>query len=149
MSELRLSAELVPSTSWCDNVRSRLSRSEWDKVRKKVYADHNHLCGICGAKSKLAAHETWHYNDHSHVQTLTGMIALCTMCHHVKHIGLAELLHNEGKLDYARVVAHFCKVNGCSVDDFLQHRQQAFDQWAERSQNVWEVNIDALQAYLK
>jgi len=107
----KLEIELVPATTWYTNLRKVLPPDEWDKVRRKAYADHGYRCGICGAQGRLSCHEMWKYDDEKHTQTLTGFIALCDMCHHVKHIGLAGILASEGKLDFSKVIEHFINVN--------------------------------------
>lgn len=139
--ELKLTIELVPATSWYNNLRGVLPKSVWDKIRKRTYTEYGHKCGICGAEGRLNCHEIWEYDDQNHVQKLAGFIALCDLCHHVKHMGLAAILASEGKLDYERVVEHFMKVNGCDRKAFEEHRTKAFDQWRERSQYEWNVNL--------
>jgi IstB-like ATP binding protein len=89
---LRLTIELVPETCWYSNMRSALPRDEWDRLRRQVYADYGHRCGICGARGKLHCHERWHYDDAAHVQTLQGYIALCAWCHHVKQLRLSSIV---------------------------------------------------------
>ena len=140
---LKLTIELVPSTSWFRNLRMLVSRSQWDTVRKKVYADYDHRCGICRAEERLNCHEIWEYDDRMHVQKLVGLIALCNMCHHVKHMGHANILASEGKLDLEEVVKHFIKVNGCRRARFEKHKQQAFDRWRKRSEHEWTVDLGA------
>jgi hypothetical protein len=142
-----LTIELVPRSSWCDNVRSQVSRSEWDRLRKLVYAEYQHRCGICKAKGRLAAHEIWEYNDETAQQTLKGMIALCDLCHHIKHLGLAEILASQGKLNLESFISHYCRVNRCSVQDFVEHRESAFEQWIKRSAHPWKVDVSALERY--
>ncbi len=141
---LRLEIELVPSPCWYSNMRKVMTQAQWDKLRKQVYAEYGHRCGICGAHGQLNCHERWSYDDERHIQTLEGYIALCTMCHHVKHIGLAGILASEGKLDYEQVVQHFCTVNSCTREDFELHRSRAFDQWRERSKHDdWQTEFGA------
>src|SRR5258708_22360853 len=53
---LKLTIELVPETCWYSNMRSALPRDEWDRLRRQVYADYGHRCGICGARGKLHCH---------------------------------------------------------------------------------------------
>jgi len=60
---------------------------------------------------------------------------------HVKHIGLAGILANEGKLNYSKVVEHFMAVNDCSLSDFDQYVSEAFAQWEERSQHEWTTDF--------
>jgi hypothetical protein len=137
----RLTIELVPSTSWYKNMRKVVSRAQWDTIRKRAYAESGHKCGICEAEGRLNCHEIWEYDDRAHVQKLVGFIALCDLCHHVKHIGLANILAAEGKLDLEQVINHFMDVNRCSRARFEKYRQQAFNQWHERSGHEWKVDL--------
>jgi hypothetical protein len=127
-------------------MRKVVPKAEWDKIRKSAYAEQNDRCGICGAEGRLECHELWEYDDEKHIQTLRGFIALCSLCHRVKHIGLAGIHASKGILDYEQVVDHFLKVNECSRDVFEQHKKQAFEQWRVRSQYQWEVNLGAYES---
>jgi len=138
---LKLTIELVPSTCWYSNMRKVLSGEQWDRLRRTVYKQWGYKCGICRADGMIHCHEIWHYNDTSHVQTLTGFIALCPMCHHVKHIGLAELLASKGELDIESVIQHFMKVNNCGRSEFYMHRAKSFRVWAERSNHEWVTDL--------
>ena len=138
---LRLTIELVPATCWGANLRDILSRLAWDTLRRRVYAASGHRCAICGAGGRLHCHEVWHYDDAAHVQRLEGCLALCAWCHHVKHLGHAEVQAAEGKLDYERVVAHFLRVNGCDRALFARHRAEAFTRFAERSRHEWTTDF--------
>jgi nitrate/TMAO reductase-like tetraheme cytochrome c subunit len=141
-NEWKLTTELVPESSWFDNMRTAVSRSTWDKLRANVYAQNDHKCGICGdTPRRLNCHEVWEYDDAAHVQRLTGFIALCTLCHYVKHLGLANILSQQGKLDYELVIAHFLKVNECDREAFLRYREHVFEQWEERSKHEWTVDL--------
>ncbi len=145
MEDLKLTIELVPSTSWYNNVRSAVPRSAWDKLRRRTYADYGYKCGICGAQGRLNCHEIWRYDDGNQVQALAGLIALCDMCHHVKHLGRAGLLAAEGKLDYEKVVQHYMRVNACDRQTFEVHKTAAFRKWRERSRTGWTVDLSLLQ----
>ena len=147
--ELQLKIELVPSTSWYDNLRKVLPKSEWDKIRKAAYVNYGHWCGICGTEGRLNCHEIWEYDDKKHIQKLKGFIALCDMCHHVKHIGLAGILASEGKLDYEKVIEHFMKVNNCDRRTFEEHKKRAFDEWRKRSQHEWHVDLGEYEDVIK
>lgn len=138
---LKLSTELVPSTSWWNNLRKKISKSDWDTLRRQVYTDYGHKCGICDASGRLNCHEVWDYNDTEHIQTLVGFIALCDMCHHVKHLGLASILAFDGKLNYDDVIDHFCQVNNCSVSVFEKHRDDAMRRHSRRSCYEWSVRL--------
>lgn len=138
---LPLTIELVPQTSWYNNLRQVLSKEAWDKIRKETYAEYKYRCGICHAKGRLNCHEIWEYDEKNHIQRLAGFIALCDLCHHVKHIGHASILASKGKLDYERVVENFMKVNKCDRKTFEKQKQMAFDQWHKRSQEEWHVDL--------
>jgi hypothetical protein len=139
--ELKLKIELVPKTSWYDNLRNNMDRKDWDRIRYETYANHGDKCGICGYEGRLNCHEIWEYDEKKCVQRLVGFIALCDMCHHVKHIGHAGILAEEGKLDYEKVIEHFMKVNNCGRSTFIKHRREAFTQWEERSTHKWKVDL--------
>jgi len=147
--ELQLRIELVPYTSWYDNLRKHIERKDWDKIRQKAYADYEYRCGICGTEGKLNCHEIWEYDDKNHVQKFVGFVALCDLCHHVKHIGLAGILAERGELDYEKVVEHFIKVNNCDRGTFMKHRRKAFQQWQERSDHEWQVDLGEYAKFIK
>src|SRR4030067_2937871 len=111
---MKLTAELVPKTAWNQSLRELLPRKVWDGIRENFIRDNGKKCQICGeTEGIMNLHEIWSYDDINHIQKLDGFILLCGMCHHVKHIGLAGILANEGKLDYINVVRQFCKVHSC------------------------------------
>lgn len=141
MDDVRLTIELVPSTSWYSNLRKAVKPPVWDRLRKQVYAQCGNRCSVCGSEYRLACHEVWDYDDVNHVQRLTGFTALCMWCHHVKHLGLAGILASEGKLDYGKVIAHYMEVNACSRLAFSGHKRAAFQQWNERSEHEWRVDL--------
>jgi hypothetical protein len=143
--KLLLDLELIPSTSWFSNVRSAVSRKEWDKIRKQVYDQAYHVCQICGdvgPNHPVECHEIWEFDDKKLTQTLTGMIALCPNCHLVKHIGFATV---SGK----RCVAmnHFIAINKLKRKDAEKIVQKAFELWAERSQKRYKIDISLLESY--
>ena len=138
---IKLQVELVPSSSWYDNLRKKMPKEKWDALRKQVYLDYSYRCDICEAKGKLNCHELWEYDDKKHTQKLVGFIALCDMCHHVKHLGLASVLASRGELDYEKVIEHFMKVNNCSLETFYEQRDKAFAVWQERSKHQWRLDL--------
>lgn len=139
---LKLTIELVPSTSWYNNMRSLMSKAKWDILRKKVYADYNYRCGICSMNNiTLHCHEIWEYDDLNHLQKLNGFITLCKLCHWVKHIGLAGIRASEGQLDFEEIIQHFIKVNNCNRKTFESYRNEAFRIWEERSKHQWQIQL--------
>jgi len=139
---MKLIAELVPETVWCKSLAKLLPRSVWNGIRQGVINENGLKCQICGeTEGVMNLHEIWNYDDVNHVQKLGGFILLCTMCHHIKHIGLAGILADEGKLDYNKLVKHFCSVNGCSEEEFKNHVKDAFAVWRKRSQSSWKQDF--------
>ena len=141
-----LTVELVPSTSWGDNLRSRLSKKDWDTLRKLQYERANHRCEICGGvgwkqgyKWPVECHEVWEYDDANGIQRLARLIALCPFCHKAKHLGRAEVM-GEMKL----VLAHLMAVNEWTREETLAHTGAAFTLWKERSKRAWTLDISIL-----
>jgi hypothetical protein len=147
---MKLTAELVPFTVWYSSLYRLLPREVWNSIREGIILEKGRVCEICGEENgKMNLHEIWNYDDAKHIQRLSGFILLCEMCHHVKHIGLAGILANEGKLDYNEIAKHFCKVNGCSEKEFTKHVDDAFKIWEKRSQHQWTQDFGEYGKYLK
>jgi len=141
MNALRLSVELVPSTAWYSNLRNRLPKKDWDKIRHRTYAEYEYRCSICSVASKLNCHEIWEYDDTLHIQRLAGFVALCDWCHHVKHLGFAAILAARGQLDYEKLIEHFLRVNDCDRNTFEEHSKNAFEVWERRSRHEWRTDL--------
>lgn len=138
----RLEIELVPSSSWFDNVRTRVSVSDWKKCKRLVGARSKNRCEICGgrgAKWPVECHEIWEYDDDTHIQKLKGLIALCPRCHEVKHIGLAM---TRGRLVYA--LSHLATVNGWTSAQAGWYFKTAMELWELRSEDAWTVDVSYL-----
>lgn len=138
----KLEVELVPSTCWWSNVRSNISRADWEKCKRFVRQRSGDRCEICGGRGwkwPVECHETWFYDDDQHVQVLIGLIALCPQCHEVKHIGRAEVMGNK-----ARAIAHLAKVNGWTTEMAETYVQWAMELWALRSTERWSLDVTFL-----
>ena len=146
---LPLEIELVPEPCWYSNMRKALTEAQWDKIRREVYAQYHHRCATCGADGQMNCHEIWSYDDDAHIQRLVGFTSLCSLCHHVKHIGLANILASQGKLDYEQVVAHYMRVNHCTREDFITHSDAAFAQWSERRRYEWITDLGEYTAMVE
>jgi 5-methylcytosine-specific restriction endonuclease McrA len=141
----RLTIELVPKTCWFSNVRDRVSRQDWDRIRSQVYEQADRRCEVCGGRGSrhpVECHEVWEYDDASGVQRLVRMIALCPACHEVKHIGLAGM---KGRGDLA--CAHLAEVNGWTSEVAARCVEDAFAVWRTRSSRTWALDVSALAAY--
>ena len=138
----RLSIELVPRTAWWSNVRSNVTRAEWEKCKRMVRARSGDRCEICGGRGRrwpVECHEVWDYDDDRQVQTLVDLIALCPSCHECKHIGRAEETGNG-----PRAWDHLMKVNGWSRERTMTYRDLVFKIWAIRSTTTWELDVSFL-----
>jgi hypothetical protein len=140
-----LTIELIPKTSWYKNVRSNVSKEEWEKLKKVTFSRAGYKCEICGGRGDrwpVECHEIFTYDDEQHIQKLVRLIALCPACHEVKHIGLAGL---RGKAKAAR--AHLAKVNGWSLEDADLYIEGSFEIWHRRSCHQWSLDLSYLEQF--
>lgn len=145
MQKIKLTIELVPSTSFYTNVRSILPTSEWDRLRKQSYKKAGYKCQICkgsgleqGYTHPLECHEIWEYRQDG-TQYLSGLISLCPRCHQVKHIGRSM------KVGLAKVVTeHLRKVNGWTKQEAEAYIGYSFQEHALRSKQQWKINLSVL-----
>jgi hypothetical protein len=146
---LILTIDLVPKTSFYNNLRKVVSVNTWNILRKRTYSQYKVTCGICGVKNvDLDCHELWDYNDANCVQKLTGLIAICKNCHMIKHHGYANILAHKGQLDMKELIAHFLKVNNCTEAEYMSHKTHAFKEWTERSTKEWTVDLGEYEQYV-
>jgi len=138
-----LTIELVPASSFYNNVRSNVSQAEWDVLRKDCYKKAEYKCEVCsgkGPKHPVECHEIWNYDDESCEQTLKGLIALCPNCHSTKHFGYARISGKEKEIK-----AHMMKINCLTdkqADDYIE---EVFNIWEERSKKKWTLDISFLE----
>lgn len=145
MSKIKLTIDLIPSSSWFNNVRTVLTSKQWDILKSQVSSQAYYICQICegvGPKHPVECHEIWIYDDEKMIQKLEDMIALCPNCHSVKHFGHTQ---TQGRGDHA--LKHFMKINGLKKKMAEKYIKEAFSQWAERSQKNWTLDISKLQDY--
>jgi len=131
--------DLVPETSWLQNLRKELTQKEWNSIRSDVYDKANNVCEACGGKGMrhpVEAHERWEYDIENRIQKIVNIEALCPSCHRVTHIGFAEAI---GLYDAA--VRHLKLVNRWDQDKAESHIDEAFSVWEARSNITWEVDM--------
>lgn len=139
----KLAFEMVPEECWRGNLRSFLSQAEWDVVRKDAYRRSGWRCSVCGAAGRMEAHEVWAYDDGKALQTLTGVVALCSACHKVVHISRTQLM---GGGDEA--MWHFMKVNGCSQAEFHEALAKANEEYLRRNRvEGWVTDFSWLKEH--
>lgn len=137
--EPKLTIELVPKTSFFNNVRQAVSSTNWDILKKMTYKKANYKCEICGGKGykhPVEAHEIWHYDDNQHIQTLMGLIALCPTCHLTKHLGFAQIQGKEKD-----VIKQLMKVNQWNNEQTHLYIEAIWEIWYFRSQFQWQLNL--------
>lgn len=144
--EPKLTIELVPKTCYYSNVRTTVTKQEWNKIRFISYEKANNKCEICGDvgknqgyKHNVECHEIWEYDDTNHTQKLVGLVSLCPICHQVKHIGRAiamgrhQLVHNQ-----------LMKVNRWTPKQVEIYILKCFEIQKERSKYQWKLDISML-----
>lgn len=140
-----LRIELVPSTAWWSNVRSQVTRKQWEVCKAFVKTRSGGRCEICGGVGRrwpVECHERWQYDDNRMVQTLVGLIALCPTCHAATHIG--RTIRTSGVDNVNRVLAHVAKVNHWSTETTHRAVQNAFGVWSIRSAWEWDLDVSWL-----
>ena len=70
------------------------------------------------------------------------MIALCPLCHKVKHAGLA-VIRGETQL----VIDQLMRVNKLHEHEAVQYLSHAFRIWEHRSQSQWKLDISHLEKF--
>ncbi len=137
-----LFVDLVPNSAWFSNMRSELTKEEWELVKKATFKTARNLCEICGDRGPqhpVECHERWHYDLQTKVQTLVRTIALCPACHESTHFGLARV---KGRDREAK--QHLMHVNGWDDAKANQHILQAMNEWQQRSKIKWKLDARCL-----
>ena len=143
--ERKLNFELVPDSCWYSNLRSILSKAQWDVVRKEAYSRAGGKCMICGAPSaRLEAHEQWEYDEENNIKKLKDVVAVCKSCHEVIHIGRTSLMGGE-----ECACDHFMKVNGCNYAEYRKALGEANEAHRRRNKvSEWKLDLSYLKKFL-
>lgn len=147
-----LRIELVPRSAWWQNVRSHVSRKDWEKCKQYARAKTaDGSCIICGSSGyeqgrnyPSEAHEIWGYDDETSTQTLVDIIPLCPLCHQCKHLGHTR--QHASPDHWATVIEHLQSVNRWTDEQTLSAVELAFAIWDLRSQVPrWHLDIGFLK----
>jgi len=146
MEKYKLNFELVPDGCWYSNLRTILSKKQWDFLRAEAKERSGGKCMICGRPAKrLEAHERWSYNEETATQKLEDIISICHDCHSVIHIGRTQL-----KGDIIRAENHFIKVNKCTYADYIRALGKANEDHIRRNKiSEWKLDLSYLKRYVK
>lgn len=134
-----LTIELVPNTCWFSNIRDHVTPSQWQIIKEYTSKLAGSRCEICngqGTKWPVECHEVWNYDDKNKIQKLERTIALCPMCHKVKHIGYAKVTNT-----FEPALNHFMRINGLSKKQSLQYINQSFKIYHHRSTYNWKLDL--------
>ena len=128
------------------NVRTLVPKKYWDKLRKQTYKRANNNCEICdnngktqGFKHNVECHEIWEYNEETLTQILKDLIALCPMCHKVKHFGRSSAIGQQ-----PQTLRHMEIVNQWTHKQCLDHLANAMMTYLRHSKLKWKINLDVL-----
>jgi hypothetical protein len=130
-----LFVDLVPISAWFSNLRSELTKDEWELVKKATFEPAKYRCQVCGGKGPkhpVECHERWHYDSATKVQKLMGTISFCPSCHEVTHFGLARVWGRDGE-----ALQHLVRTNGWTESFAWQHVLSAMETWKQRSEIEW------------
>lgn len=144
--KFKLNFELVPDSCWYSNLRSILSKAQWDYIKKDARERANGRCMICGKKSnRLETHEQWEYDEENCVQKLSDIKAICPDCHRVIHFGFTTLKFD----NVERCENHFIKVNNCTYAEFKEQLNKANLDHQRRNQiDEWKLDLQYLSRYI-
>lgn len=139
--------ELVPEECWYSNLRSELTSESWDAYKRHFGKLANWRCqitGTVGPKHPTELHEVWRYDDKNKVQHLEGLVMLAPDVHLCMHPGFAA---EQNKTDL--VLDTMVKFNSKLVPGYSRGTaeaviQEAFEEWRERSNHWWQLDISYL-----
>jgi hypothetical protein len=141
LNSFPLRIELIPKQLYYQNLRNAMPRRKWRGIADGVKESAGYRCTICGAEPPLECHEDWLFDEGAHVLRLRGFLALCKLCHHVKHIGLARTFARQGVLDFEAIIKHFQAVNQCTRYEFKEHESAEIQKSLQRNRHDWKMDL--------
>lgn len=136
--------DMLPSSTWENNLRYALQEAEWDRLRKFCYQAAGNACVACGSPGEphVEAHEAWSFDEKTGVQKLKGILCLCPTCHKAKHLGFANRI---GRL--RQVLDRLKWLN--DWDDTQLQRGLADVEARQRvlSARTWQLDLSFLRSY--
>jgi hypothetical protein len=151
---VRLRADLLPASSWGSNLRGILTASAWDRLRRPVIEAAGGRCQICGARPRARqpdCHEQWAFalgaqDDGAAipVQRLIRLVALCTGCHAVQHVGLAGL---RDQMDQVR--ARLARLNHWDSGQVAADLHRAGQRFTLLEAVPWDLDLQVLAGQIE
>jgi hypothetical protein len=139
-----LYVDLVPSSSWANNVRTAISARDWKRIRTLSNTRAHHTCELCRARpDRLETHERWSYSEplsgaHG-IQRLERIICLCAPCHLATHFGFASV---SGRRELA--LQQLASVNRWDDAQVWDHIDRATAIWEERNALRWQLDLSII-----
>jgi hypothetical protein len=121
-----LAVELVPRTAWWSNVRSNVTRAEWEKCKRYAKGLTGGVCKICGQVGQ-AQGDIW---------------PLCPRCHQCKHMGHSRATMNFDQ--WSELINHFKQVNEWPDWKIEKYLELCFNIWELRSRMQWSLDVSFL-----
>lgn len=144
-----LEFELIPGKQFGLSLAQALPKKDWDTLRRKIYRRYSWTCQICSAYGvRVHCHEVWSYNDKLRIQKLVDLECCCEDCHNIKHWGRTIHAFHKGKLSQAyidKLRKHYCRVNGCTELDMVNHIVEAGDKNMKRSRYRYRMDLSNLK----
>lgn len=132
---LRLRVDLIPKPLFKKNLRNAMAPGKWQALARQVREAAQHRCAICGEHTdRLECDEVWNYDANNGEALLQELRAICVKCHQVKHLGRTEKLAEQGTVDMRSVVQHFLETNKASLEEYTDHRHEAWSDWRRRNE---------------
>lgn len=148
------SVRMVPRPLWGMNLRHKIPKSRWGKIRLGLIQERGLRCQTCGkteTESKhIFAHEEWQYETTCSpaVAHLKGLTLSCWHCHAVEHFGATGNMVLSGELTPRAIedtIEHFCRVNQVDRDAFRRHGAEARAEWTRLNKLEWVIDWGPFQ----
>ncbi len=145
--------ELIPKPLWDLNLRTKLGKAGWRRLRDGLAARSKPGCAICGSLAPLQGHEVWDYAETETTGTamLQGVNFVCQDCSSIHHFGRFQQLLAERVItpqEYQRVIEHALRVNDCDTAKWEQHALVAKEAYDRRSNLRWAINYGPFGGYV-
>ena len=147
MTELKLQISLIPSPLHGRNLRKKIGKKRWNRIRDGIKEEEGPICEICGDTSdRIHGHEEWEYDTSTTpaVATLKRIGLVCWKCHGVHHYGLAVTFARQGHTDQLQqITEHFCRINGVDETALVDHLSDALRRFGALNELEWAIDYGA------